>query len=45
MAKRNALAIHYFTKARAAALAYDDANVKNDRPEKYLNFPAGEIWF
>jgi hypothetical protein len=42
-----------FTKARAAAMAYDDANVKNDRSEKYLNFPAGmpiedqepgEIW-
>ena len=30
-----------FTKARDAAMAYDDANVKNDRPEKYLNFPAG----
>ena len=25
-----------FTKARAAAMAYDDANVKNDRPEKYF---------
>jgi hypothetical protein len=42
-----------FTKARAAAMAYDDANVKNDRSAKYLNFPAGmpiedqepgEIW-
>ena len=42
-----------FTKARAAAMAYDDTNVKNDRREKYLNFPAGmpiedqepgEIW-
>ena len=42
-----------FTKARAAAMAYDDANVENDRSEKYLNFPAGmpiedqepgEIW-
>ena len=42
-----------FTKARAAAMAYDDANVENDRREKYLNFPAGmpiedqepgEIW-
>ena len=41
------------TKARDAAMAYDDANVKNDRSEKYLNFPAGmpiedqepgEIW-
>ena len=25
-----------FTKARDAAMAYDDANVKNDRPEKYF---------
>ena len=42
-----------FTKARDAAMAYDDANVENDRSEKYLNFPAGmpiedqepgEIW-
>tara|TARA_B110000971_G_C19617527_1_gene323237 strand:- start:121 stop:342 length:222 start_codon:yes stop_codon:yes gene_type:complete len=30
-----------FTKARDAALAYDDANVKNHRPENYLNFPDG----
>ena len=30
-----------FTKARDAAMAYDDANVKNDIPEKNLNFPAG----
>ena len=30
-----------FTKARDAAMAYSDANVKNDRPKKYLNFPAG----
>ena len=41
MAKRNTSASSPKQEPQQWRTTYDEANVKNDRPEKYLNFPAG----